>query len=110
MNLPWIQGHPPLPSCQKVAEGRLKIFVHSLKKTGTFQAYETVLTEWIGEGVTEKNSTYDEGEYYSPHTAVIKENSATRVRPVFDGSARERNSPFINDSLVKVPNALELIP
>ncbi|GFY48717.1 integrase catalytic domain-containing protein [Trichonephila inaurata madagascariensis] len=76
------------------------------------KAYEGVFSEWLQEGVIEevKNYCNDKSDHYLPHRAVIKENSTTRVRPVFDGSAREKNSPSINDCLEKRQNTVELIP
>ncbi|GFS30858.1 uncharacterized protein TNIN_394991, partial [Trichonephila inaurata madagascariensis] len=40
VSLPWIQGHPPLPTCRNLAERRLKNCINSLKKTGNLEAYE----------------------------------------------------------------------
>ncbi|GFV00939.1 uncharacterized protein TNCV_1387531 [Trichonephila clavipes] len=57
----------------------------------------------------ESHQEIDE-EHYLPHRPVFKENSTTKVRPVFDGSAKEKNSPSINDCLEKGPNLIELIP
>ncbi|XP_035224173.1 uncharacterized protein LOC118196815 [Stegodyphus dumicola] len=107
VSLPWIQGHPPLPTCKNVAERRLKGCINSLKRSGNLEAYEEVFKEWLQEDV---NSSYEEREHYFPYRAVMKENSTTRLRPVFDGSAREKNSPSINDCLEKGPYTVELIP
>ena len=82
--MPEITGFfTSLPTCRKVAERRLKNCVDSLKKTGTLQAYEAVLTEWIEEGFIEevKDLNHDEGEYSLLHRPIIKENSTTRVSP-----------------------------
>ncbi|GFV20613.1 integrase catalytic domain-containing protein [Trichonephila clavipes] len=43
-------------------------------------------------------------------TAVFEDNSTTKVRPVFDGSAKTKNSVSINDCLEKGPNLIEMIP
>ena len=51
MNLLWIQSHPPLCSGRSITERRLKGYDNSLKKTGTIEAYESILNEWIHEGV-----------------------------------------------------------
>ena len=41
---------------------------------------------------------------------MVKENSTTRLRPVFDASARRKDSPSLNQCLEVGPNLIELIP
>ncbi|GFT03786.1 integrase catalytic domain-containing protein [Trichonephila clavipes] len=49
--------------------------------------------------------------HYLPHRPVIKLDSATtKIRPVFDASARENGKPSLNDCLYKSVNLIELIP
>ncbi|GFU08886.1 DUF1758 domain-containing protein [Trichonephila clavipes] len=49
--------------------------------------------------------------HYLPHRPVIKLDSATtKIRPVFDASAREKGKPSLNDCLYKGVNLIELIP
>ncbi|GFY70515.1 DUF1758 domain-containing protein [Trichonephila inaurata madagascariensis] len=69
VSLPWIQGHPPLPTCRNLAERRLKNCINSLKKTGNLEAYEGVFSEWLKEGVIEevKNYCNDKSDHYLPH-------------------------------------------
>jgi len=112
VSLPWIEGHPPLPNGRKVPERRLKKCTDSLKKSGNLEGYETVLNEWLQEGIIEEVavSRETEAEYFLPHRAVIKVNLTTGIRPVFDASSREKGSPSINDCLEKSPNLVELIP
>ena len=51
----------------------------------------------------------DEG-HYLPHRPVVNESGTTRVRPVFDASARERGQPSLNQWLEKGVNLIEIIP
>lgn len=46
----------------------------------------------------------------SPIGMVVKNNSTTRIRPVFDASARSKDSPSLNQCLETGPNLIELIP
>ncbi|GFX89652.1 DUF1758 domain-containing protein [Trichonephila clavipes] len=48
--------------------------------------------------------------YYLPHRAVFKISETTKIRPVFDATAREGNNPSLNDCLLKGHNLIELIP
>ena len=45
-----------------------------------------------------------------PLRAVIKENSTTKIRPVFDGSAKVKGIPSINDCVEKVLNLIDHLP
>ncbi|GFX99456.1 integrase_H2C2 domain-containing protein [Trichonephila clavipes] len=47
---------------------------------------------------------------YFPHRGIFKENSTTKVRPVFDASNKKKGFPSLNDCLEKEPNTLVLIP
>ncbi|GFY34386.1 DUF1758 domain-containing protein [Trichonephila clavipes] len=50
-------------------------------------------------------------DYKSVFRPVIKLDSATtKIRPVFDASAREKGKPSLNDCLYKGVNLIELIP
>jgi len=40
---------------------------------------------------------------------MVKERSTTRIWPVFDASAKDRNFPFLNQYLEKSPNFIKLI-
>jgi hypothetical protein len=54
----------------------------------------------------------DESEegYYLPHRPVLKEASlTTKMRPVFDASAREVGLPSLKDCLEEGPNLIELL-
>jgi len=51
-----------------------------------------------------------DGGHYLPHRPVVKEGGTTRVRPVFDASAKERGQPSLNQCLEKGMNQIEIIP
>ncbi|GBL74022.1 hypothetical protein AVEN_230937-1 [Araneus ventricosus] len=68
--------------------------------------YEAVFHSWLDEDIIEevqKNADM-KNEHYLPHHPVYKDNSTTKIRPVFDGSAKEKNSSSINECLQKGPN------
>ncbi|CAL1287994.1 unnamed protein product, partial [Larinioides sclopetarius] len=115
VNLPWLDGHPPLPDNKELAQKRLKHTVKSLKAKGRLNEYQEVFNQWENEGIIEQinpNKINPEGlgVHYLPPRAVIKDNSTTKVRPVFDRSAKTRNSVSINECIKKGPNLIEMIP
>ncbi|XP_035206717.1 uncharacterized protein LOC118181649 [Stegodyphus dumicola] len=79
---------------------------------GKYHAYNNVFEEWLKENIIEKvplKGLYKSG-CYLPHRGSFKENSTTKVRPVFDASNRKKGFSSLNDFLEKEPNNLELIP
>jgi hypothetical protein len=74
-------------------------------------AYDEVFVNWLQEGIIEEisMSQWDEGHYLT-HRPVVKESGTTRVRPVFDASARERGQPSPYQCLEKGMNLIEIIP
>lgn len=112
IRLPWFEGHPPLPSNYGVAKKRLEGTVKRLNNNGLLEAYNQVFTEWVEEGIIEEVSSEccSSDAHYLPHRPVVKEGSTTRIRPVFDASAKEQGGPSLNQCLEKGPNLIELIP
>ncbi|XP_025829705.1 uncharacterized protein LOC112904277 [Agrilus planipennis] len=112
VRLPWLEGHPPLPNNYSLAKKRLNSTVQKLKRDGIFESLTEVFEEWVAEGIIEEVpiSEVECASHYLPHRPVIKEGSTTRIRPVFDASAREKGNPSLNHCLEKGPNLIELIP
>jgi len=55
------------------------------------------------------SAKWDEG-HYVPNRPVVKESGTTRVRPVFDASAREHGQPSLNQCLEKGVSLIGIIP
>lgn len=66
------------------------------------------LTEGIIEQVPA--TEVDSFGHYLPHRHVVKKDSTTKLRPVFDASANEKNHPSLNLCLERGSNLIELIP
>ncbi|XP_071582019.1 uncharacterized protein [Temnothorax nylanderi] len=97
--LPWIESHPALPNNHDLAEKRLVTTTKRLKASGMYADYDRVLTDWREKGIIELVPA-DETEikgHYLPHRGVVKEGSSTPLRPVFDTSAKGRDSPSLNE-------------
>ena len=110
VRLPWIEGHPPVPRNFNLSRRRLENTIRKLAGSRLQTEYEEVLADWLKMGIIEEvpMSQQDEGHYLT-HQPVVKENSTTKVRPVFDASAREPGSPSLNQCLEKGINLIEII-
>ncbi|KAI5708064.1 hypothetical protein M8J77_015657 [Diaphorina citri] len=112
IRLPFISEHPPLPSNYGLAKKRLDNTIQKLRKDGYHDDYQRVLDDWEEKGIIEKVSQEQMSivSHYLPHRHVIKVNSTTPVRPVFDASAHGAGLPSLNECLEKGPNLIEKIP
>ncbi|XP_050503531.1 uncharacterized protein LOC126882602 [Diabrotica virgifera virgifera] len=113
IRLPWLEEHPALQSNYQMAKKRLDTTLKKINKDGYLEAYAQIFKEWLDENIIEEvleEQPNREG-HYLPHRPVIKPNSAsTKIRPVFDASAKEKDKPSLNQCLEKRINLIELIP
>ncbi|GBM71929.1 hypothetical protein AVEN_163084-1 [Araneus ventricosus] len=113
VSLPWLEGLQPPANNRIIAEGRLKRTIKTLQSQNLLRDYEDVFHEWLKEEIIEPVNISRLDDLlctYLPHRAVIKENSTTKIRPVFDASAKQKNGSSLNSCLEKGPNLVELIP
>ncbi|GFQ64759.1 DUF1758 domain-containing protein [Trichonephila clavata] len=89
-----------------------------LISTGKFDCYDKILKEWEQLGIIVQvsinikgvNLSQQKGRYL-PHRAVFKESSlTTKIRPVFNASAKDENSISLNQCLASGSNYIEMIP
>ncbi|GFV04788.1 integrase catalytic domain-containing protein [Trichonephila clavipes] len=107
----WVLDNKLLSSNRKLAENRLESTKRKLIATGKFKEYQDVLDLWLSEKIIEEvNDDKENFVHYLPHRPVIIENSTSKIRPVFDASARTKGSSSLNDCLEKGPNLIEVIP
>uniref|UniRef100_A0A6V7KV33 Reverse transcriptase domain-containing protein n=1 Tax=Bracon brevicornis TaxID=1563983 RepID=A0A6V7KV33_9HYME len=107
--LPRKETHPPLIDSRKAAEHRLGRTLKRPSSDNMVAEYEKVFDEWIEEGIVERvpEEEVDRTANYLPHRPVIKENSTTRIGPVFDASSKTGNNPPLNQCLETCPNLIE---
>ncbi|KAF2891074.1 hypothetical protein ILUMI_15099 [Ignelater luminosus] len=110
--LSWKENHPNIETNKEIAQKRLLITTEKLKRQGLYEQYDQVFRKWPKEGIIEKVTVEEENlwGHYLPHRHVLKENSTTRLRPVFDASAKSKNGVSLNHCLETGPNLIELIP
>ena len=86
--------------------GRLKNLVTKLRKDlKLLEQYDQQIHKYFEEGIIEKApGDIKCKEFYLPHKAVVKENAeTTKVRIVYDASAKPEGSPSLNECLETCP-------
>ncbi|XP_018577866.1 uncharacterized protein LOC108916146 [Anoplophora glabripennis] len=96
VRLPWLDGHPTLPSNFSIAKKRLATTVRKLEKDNLIMPYNEVFREWESLKIIEQVKEDINYGHFLPHRPVLKEGSTTAIRPVFDASAQEAGSPSLN--------------
>lgn len=78
-----------------IRDSRLRAFNPLLRKE-----YSVVIRDYLSLGHMSKVETHDSSGFYLPHYAVIKASSSTtKVRVVFNGSAKSTSGILLNDAL-----------
>ncbi|XP_073955657.1 uncharacterized protein [Choristoneura fumiferana] len=112
--LPWKAGHDDLLSNQELSIRRLESTTKKLITCGKFHNYNEILAEWEQAGIIEEVPEAErdtERAHYLPHRAVTKEASlTTKLRPVYDASAKDKKGKSLNSCLDKGINFLDKIP
>ena len=110
VSLPWKEdcvpssnGYFPCLTRLRQLHSRLKSDRELLKQ------YDDVIQEQVKSGIVEKvsgTSAYDDSTHFLPHHGVIRrDKETTKVRVVFDGSAKHGTSNLsLNECLEKGPN------
>ncbi|UYV79851.1 hypothetical protein LAZ67_18000917 [Cordylochernes scorpioides] len=110
--LPWIREREVLKDNRDVAEKRLANLGRHLENTGNLTEFEDTFENWLKNKIIETvTDNKREGVHYLPPRPVFKENiPTTKIRPVFDASARKKGKFSLNDCLERGPNLIETIP
>ena len=94
-SLPWKGNHPPLPNNRTGSLKRLENLVRRLERRGQLERYNDITQDQLNQGIVERTDeagAYGK-EFYIPHKAVVRENAeTTKMRIVYDASARETSS------------------
>ena len=83
-----------------------------MRQEDLFDDYQAVFDNWLEEAIIERVPVLevDQESYYLPHRPVVKKEGTTKIRPVFDASAKVKESPSLNQCLETGPNLIEFIP
>ena len=108
VSLPWKESHGPLPTNYELSLKRLHGLLHRLRHhPEILKEYDATIQEQIRKGIVQVvESPGDESDkklHYLPHHAVIRsDKETTKVRVVYDTSARSSGSS-LNDCLYTCP-------
>ncbi|XP_060551271.1 uncharacterized protein LOC132712851 [Ruditapes philippinarum] len=106
---PWKDEEPILPVNRELAYGRLKSVLSKLqRKPEMMKLYDNVIEDQKQKGIIEKvdNKTRENGlVHYIPHHAVVTPSkSTTKLRIVYDASAKTKQSDkSLNENLYRGP-------
>lgn len=108
--IPWLDGHPPLPTGLDTAENRLRAVTKKLQRQNLLVPYDEVFQKWESEGIIEEvKEPADTLLHYLPHRPVIREGKTTKIRPVFDPSHKKPGEVSLNECLSVGPNLTEQV-
>ena len=105
VTLPWKQEHPLLPDNFTLSQKRLHGMFTKLRKDPVLlKEYHSIMKDQENAGIIERvnsNQTSEVGKtHYLPHHPVIREDKqTTKVRVVYDASARKRVNEADRDVL-----------
>ena len=104
--LPWRGNHPPLPSNKQGSLRRLNSLNKKLEHLGLAAEYDQIIREQQEQGIIEDCPPEPTGSgFYISHKPVIREEAAsTKLRVVYDASARAySDAPSLNGCLYPGP-------
>ena len=104
VKLPWKKGNFCLPRNKALCESRLKGQLKRLRRSPEdLRTYDDIIQQQLKEGIVEQVPNMPDGKHihYIPHHPVIRrEAETTKLRIVYDCSARERKyDKSLNDCL-----------
>ena len=107
--LPWKEDHPPLPDHLELCRKRLKGLLKRLRQNPPLlKDYNSVINEQVVNGIVEvvdNSVSSTDRTHYLPHHCVVRQNkSTTKVRVVYDASAKT-DGPSLNDCLYVGPKS-----
>ncbi|XP_065180252.1 uncharacterized protein LOC135810689 [Sycon ciliatum] len=115
VDLPWKECHAALPDNHRLSERRLRSLLERLKKEPLVcTAYQAVFAEQLTLGIIEPVAQSDPNAmgkaHYLPHHPVVRnDKKTTKVRVVFDASAKTCQGPSLNECLYSGPAMTENI-
>lgn len=114
IRMPWKDTGPPKKSNYDLALKRMYSTETSFKKKDCFPVIEAEVQKLLDQGfvieVPNDQVHHDRKEWYLPLHAVFTPDRSTKVRLVFDASAKGHDGFSLNDHLEKGPNYINSLP
>ena len=107
VSLPWKEFHKPLPDHYQLSRKRLWGLMQRLRQNPTvLQEYNHIIQDQLKNGIVEpvpEKYPHSNRLHYLPHHAVVRsDKSTTKVRVVYDASAKSEG-PSLNECLYTGP-------
>ncbi|XP_011174413.3 uncharacterized protein LOC105206631 [Solenopsis invicta] len=105
VSLPFRRTNQCIGESRTLALNRLTALERKFNANSAFrEEYTRVIEEHVKLGHISLTKEFSNDGYYMPHHAVIKETSSTtKLRVVFDASAKSKNGVSLNDVLIVGP-------
>ena len=107
--LVWNENEAPLKNNKSGSLGRLKSLIKRLEQNPElFESYNQIIKDQLAINVIEKvpeSESDNPKEFFMPHRPVIREDAeSTKLRVVYDASAKSESGYSLNDCLEKGPS------
>ena len=117
VSLPFKKQHPIIPGNYSLARNRVVSLLKRFKssESKSLNQYDNVIKEQLDSGVVEVIDKHVEEVvpgtvHYIPHKEVLKEDRATtKLRAVYDASAKSYSEPSLNDCILSGPALTPLL-
>ena len=116
VKLPWKEYHTTLPDNYTLCQRRLKSLTQRLQSEEITQEHDAVIQDQLDKGIIEKVENSEKPHpgpgktHYLPHHPVIRrDKETTKLRVVYDASAKMNGNPSLNDCLYSGPSLLPSI-
>ena len=111
VRMPWSEDGPPKESNYDVAYQRMLSSEKTFKRKNCIEDVQVEIQKLEQEFIVEiKQVDHNVPEWYLPMQAVLTPDRSTKLRLVYDASAKGQNGKSLNDHLEKGPNYINSLP